>query len=105
MKNFGGVVRTAHESSLQQELESKGLIQSDNNVHADLWQGNEVMRQRAIDAAITAYGDALRFGDPKGLACRAALRAYLKYDPDDTSASDEVVKAIASTTFGYSSER
>lgn len=88
------------ESSLQRDFDASSRMQSDGGDHADIWSSRDLMRQQAIDAAITAYGGALRFGDPKGQACRIALRAYLEYCPDDTCASDAVVRAIASTDFG-----
>jgi hypothetical protein len=64
----------------------------------------EALRQEAISAAIDAYRSVRRIGDPNEQACRAALRAYLRHGPDDANASDEVVKAIASTNIDQATE-
>lgn len=61
-------------------------------------------RQKATDASIAAYQDALRSDDPKQQACKAALHAYLEICPNDTDVSDQVAKAIILATKNLTSQ-
>lgn len=97
---FRSIANAPYKASAQRGFEASSRMRSDGDDHADIWPSRDLMLEQATDAAITAYEDVMRFGDPEGQACRAALRAYLEYNPDDTCASDEVVRAIASTSFG-----
>lgn len=87
-------------SSPHRGVESRRRIHTDGCGSKDTSPSMEAWRQAAIGAAIDAYQRALQIGDPNEQACRAALHAYLEYGPDDTNASDEVIKAIASTNMG-----
>jgi hypothetical protein len=62
-------------------------------------------RQKATEAAATAYQEALRSNGRRGKACEAALRAYLEISPNDSDVSDQVVKAIILATADHTSEQ
>ncbi|MGI9433586.1 MAG: hypothetical protein ACR2Q4_01945 [Geminicoccaceae bacterium] len=64
----------------------------------------EALHQRALEAAIAAYQDMLRIGDPDEKACLTALRAYQEICPDDTHLSDQVVTAVILATEGLASK-
>ncbi len=68
-------------------------------------QETELARQRAVEAATTAYNLALQNHGARGRACEDALHAYLEILPDDVEASDQVVKAIILAMNDSASER